>query len=207
MDPEDEEALRLNALHRFRKHSSRLLLEEYSHCEVPAGCGGVVLRWIDPTEALPVLVELFAVGEHELFVDGVQLEAGRLELAPGAHLLALALDNPGPEDAPLLLSVVRALATDELSGPETVVLLCSEASSAWRWTSAPPPPRWAEPELDASSWQRPRRWTGRLEDLADASAWQLDRLRSRGAAPLAIPPGRAWLRVSFNLPTPSEHAR
>ena len=40
-DELDSEALRLNTLNRFRKHSPRLLLEEYSHCEVPAGCGGV----------------------------------------------------------------------------------------------------------------------------------------------------------------------
>ena len=46
----------LNSLERFRKRSPRLLLEQYDSCEVPAGCGGVVLRWRDPHAARPVVV-------------------------------------------------------------------------------------------------------------------------------------------------------
>lgn len=37
--------LKLNSISRFSKQSPRLVLEEHGHCEVPAGCGGVVLRW------------------------------------------------------------------------------------------------------------------------------------------------------------------
>ena len=33
--------LRLNSLDQFRKQSSRLVLEEHSHCEVPAGYLGM----------------------------------------------------------------------------------------------------------------------------------------------------------------------
>jgi hypothetical protein len=36
--------LRLNSLSRYTKRSPEYVLEEHSHCEVPAGCGGVVLR-------------------------------------------------------------------------------------------------------------------------------------------------------------------
>ncbi len=32
--------LNLNSLSRFSKKSSTMILEVYSHCEVPAGCGG-----------------------------------------------------------------------------------------------------------------------------------------------------------------------
>ena len=42
---------RLNSVDRFRKKSERLVLEEHGHCEVPAGCGGVVLRWRTEPEA------------------------------------------------------------------------------------------------------------------------------------------------------------
>ena len=48
MGNDDKPDLRLNELERFRKTSSRLALEAHSHCEVPAGCGGVVLRWTRP---------------------------------------------------------------------------------------------------------------------------------------------------------------
>ena len=37
--------LRINTLSRYRGRPPRLVLEEHNHCEVPAGCGGVVLRW------------------------------------------------------------------------------------------------------------------------------------------------------------------
>jgi hypothetical protein len=33
--------LKLNDLDRYHKRSASLILQEYSHCEVPAGCGGV----------------------------------------------------------------------------------------------------------------------------------------------------------------------
>ena len=60
-DAADAEALRINKLHRFAKHSPRLVLHEYSHCEVPAGCGGVVLRWLDPATGRPCVIELGSV--------------------------------------------------------------------------------------------------------------------------------------------------
>jgi hypothetical protein len=41
---------RLNSLDRFRKQPGRLVLEEHSHCQVPAGCGGGVLRRRNPQE-------------------------------------------------------------------------------------------------------------------------------------------------------------
>jgi hypothetical protein len=43
----------LNSLDRFRKHPGQLVLEEHGHCEVPAGCGGVVLRWRNPNPSPP----------------------------------------------------------------------------------------------------------------------------------------------------------
>jgi hypothetical protein len=55
--------LKLNGLSRYTKQSPRLVLEEYSHCEVPAGYGGVVLRWRNPDQPLPMLVSSFACSE------------------------------------------------------------------------------------------------------------------------------------------------
>ena len=49
----DDDDLRVNTLHRFAKHSPTLILHEYSSCEVPAGCGGVVMRWIAPDQDAP----------------------------------------------------------------------------------------------------------------------------------------------------------
>lgn len=43
----------LNSIDRFRKRPQRFVLEEHGHCEIPAGCGGVVLRWRNPQAAVP----------------------------------------------------------------------------------------------------------------------------------------------------------
>ena len=103
---DDEEDLRLNTLNRFRKRSPKLLLEQYSHCEVPAGCGGVVLRWVDPASTIPAIVRVYCPGESKIFVDGNELGSSRVDLAAGAHVLALELSIPEPAGGPLLATVL-----------------------------------------------------------------------------------------------------
>src|SRR5438067_8150882 len=83
----------LNSLDRFRKKPERLVLEEHSHCEVPAGCGGVVLRWRNPHAAVPLRVHFYSPARAALFLDNAPLSSGRPELSPGEHLLALALEE------------------------------------------------------------------------------------------------------------------
>src|SRR5947199_1939086 len=83
----------LNSVERFRKQPGRLVLEEHSHCEVPAGCGGVVLRWRNPLAALPVTVHLYAPVKPVCFLDGDELQTGRIDLVPGRHVAAVLLDN------------------------------------------------------------------------------------------------------------------
>ena len=74
---------KLNSLERFRKQSPRLVLEEHSHCEVPAGCGGVVLRWRNPLAGLPLLVHFYAPGKSTLYLDGREVTQIGNDLPPG----------------------------------------------------------------------------------------------------------------------------
>lgn len=90
----DEDDLRLNTLHRFAKQSPRLVLQEYSHCEVPAGCGGVVLRWVDPREGVPIRVALVCTMKADVSLDGAPLPTGRAAVAPGRHVLGFRLSGP-----------------------------------------------------------------------------------------------------------------
>src|SRR5438445_588541 len=83
----------LNSLERFRKQPGRLVLEEHSHCEVPAGCGGVVLRWRNPRATLPLLLHLYAPGEFTLSLDGDTPRTGRVDVAPGRHVVGLVLPD------------------------------------------------------------------------------------------------------------------
>ena len=84
---------RLNSVERFRKQPGRLVLEEHSHCEVPAGCGGVVLRWRNPNSPLPVTVSLYTPVRAACFIDGNPLQTGKAYLTPGPHALAVAVEG------------------------------------------------------------------------------------------------------------------
>src|ERR1700759_5326771 len=85
--------LRLNTLGRFGKESSHLVLEEHGHCEVPAGCGGVVLRWRDPREAEPIhlWVVVLDAAASTVKLDGKALATSRPLLAPGRHSVTVSL--------------------------------------------------------------------------------------------------------------------
>src|SRR5712691_2450458 len=83
----------LNSLERFRKQPGRLVLEEHGHCEVPAGCGGVVLRWRNPFAALPVTIHLYTPVKAACFLDGAELPSGRPDLTPGPHVATIHLEN------------------------------------------------------------------------------------------------------------------
>lgn len=192
---DDDEALRLNTLNRFRKHSPRLLLEEYSHCEVPAGCGGVVLRWVDPGTAIPTLVRVYSPGESSIFIDGRELEDSRIDLEPGRHVLTLAVSGGGP----LLLTMLRGLGRDRDWGEHAQILLHSEPSRAWRICETEPSPDWSSLDFDAQAWASPGDGSAQLEPLREANRWAIERHTELGATALALPPGRCWLRVSFEI--------
>src|SRR5213075_3290995 len=83
--------LKLNPL-RYTKQSSSLVLEQHSHCEVPAGCGGVVLRWRDPTN-IPLEVDLYLEGKASFAIDGVPTKSSRPLVAIGAHVLSFAVEK------------------------------------------------------------------------------------------------------------------
>src|SRR5215472_14932081 len=85
--------LRLNSIDRYVKSSPRFVLEEHSGCEVPAGCGGVVLRWRDSKTEVPVRIHVATMNatEVDVRVDGRRLSSSRPLLAPGPHELTIDL--------------------------------------------------------------------------------------------------------------------
>ena len=91
--------LKLNSLGRYGKNNSRLLLEEHSHCEVPAGCGGVVLRWRNPNSGLLFMLHFFSAGKATLLLDGKTVPSARPLIPFGEHVLSLAVTDIVPGSA------------------------------------------------------------------------------------------------------------
>ncbi len=103
----DERELKLNSIDRYVKDSPNFVLEEYTHCEVPAGCGGVVLRWRDPMAPVPVKLQLWlSVDSHGTYVDGSAPSSSRPSIRPGSHVLMIAATLESRQPVQLLFRAV-----------------------------------------------------------------------------------------------------
>ncbi|MEO1267716.1 MAG: hypothetical protein AAFX99_06435 [Myxococcota bacterium] len=206
--PLDADELSVNALSRFTKTSSTLILEEHNHCEVPAGCGGVVLRWVNPNSPVVLGCRVFgAVHCRVIMVGGEEYRTSRLMLTAGSHVVVLVLNRSSvvlqgrPERA-----VMAAVSTDFGSigrtgagSPDITVVSSSDGS--WQLAVATPTPEaMTALQPDPAMWtrattaerpERPDRFPGYYDDLVD-----------RGAEALALPPGTEtlWLRTVIHVP-------
>jgi hypothetical protein len=199
--------LQLNSVARYTKRSPTLVLEEHSHCEVPAGCGGVVLRWIDPHQAIPVTFWVYAPFEYELFLDGQALASAEAMVGHGRHVIALRFGAADPKTA------LFALAADYKqnppgSGPQRTggalveLSILSAGDRSWKGTARPPEgDDWTQPGFDDAAWEplveRPMRKLERQE----SGAWHQQKVAETGARPIGLPGARGpvWVRRAFEL--------
>ncbi len=193
--------LHLNTLHRFSKHSEKLVLEVHGHCEIPAGCGGVVLRWRNPDAGLPVAISLATSGRVSVFLDGVQLKTGRSELSFADHVLAVHVREIAAAAPALFALATTPDSPNSAFRDEALPELSSAADGSWLATAhAPPPKSWHQRDFDSSRWSRLR--AGAIpEDLPDGTRRRYERMRDRGAEVLALPQGAAevWIRKTFTI--------
>jgi hypothetical protein len=183
--------LELNSIDRYVKRSPQFVLEEHSHCEVPAGCGGVVLRWSNPTVSVPVLIEHWFGGDRPsrtIRIDGVRPSTSRPHVPPGRHVFMAEVHAAHGEP---LLFLMRATGG---GGPQPVLV---SQPGIWRWTHTPPPgDAWDQVGYDDSGWQ--------LMTAAPASAepsgYPAERLLGADAVMLAAPGAdRVWIRATFDV--------
>jgi hypothetical protein len=203
---------RLNSVDRFRKQPGRLVLEEHSHCEVPAGCGGVVLRWRNPQAALPLTIHLYAPVKAECFLDGTPLEAGRVDLVPGRHVAGILLKDVNQSAGLLMFAAVHGPKDYQRTLPseltELPVKLLTACDGTWKFTLDPPASEaWKALDFDDGGWPvlafAP---TPRLAHQ-DFGAWQASRCTAAGALCLGLPSpvetnGAVWVRKVFEVPAP-----
>lgn len=152
-----ERKLRLNGVPGSQKESSSLVLEVHSSCEVPAGCGGVVLRWRNPAVAMPVLITVLGPQPKQtILLDGVAPVSARPLITCGEHVLAIIVDAVPSEAGMLMASLTcdagRQEGTDD-AVPTQEKMVLSKADGTWRYQlSAPPDDAWLQPGYDDSAW-------------------------------------------------------
>lgn len=146
MPTDDEADLHINTLHRFAKLPTKLVLHEYSHCEVPAGCGGVILRWLDPRDGEPCTVTLGGGALGRVWLDGKELPSSQALLAPGNHVVALELsrrDKAGP-----LQPWTFGITFDAAEDTDVV----SRGAPTWVATSEATTDEWWDPAYEDDDW-------------------------------------------------------
>lgn len=190
--------LKLNDLDRYRKRSASLILQEYSHCEVPAGCGGVVLRWVDLDEAVPLTVYAAAVGGVTLSLDGVATRAALVTVPLGDHVVGMHVR--GGQAEVTTVQVAGVFRPNPL-GHETAahqVLLCSLGDSPWRATTREPAAGWDAPGFDDHAW---RELSALAPSSSDALRWSRREAERYGAVALGLPSHRGplWVRAPLSL--------
>ena len=190
-----DDELRLNTVERFSKQSTRLVLEEHGHCEVPAGCGGVVLQWRDPQAGLPVIVGLLgSVGRGQVFLDGEALQHQRVVLSYGVHQLAMRLD----EVAAPHWFIVRV---EQDSSPRGVLLdLSSAADGTWRATTEDPGDGWQAADFDDGGWMALAEASALSEEQLGQDVYPYRTATRQGCTALALPPAATvWARTRIDV--------
>jgi hypothetical protein len=191
----------VNSVDRYVKSSPRFVLEEHSHCEVPAGCGGVVLRWRDRFTSIPVEFVGAVLGADDwgLRIDNLEPTSTRPLLPPGRHVVMLQARGVNDGGFAFLL---WATSPDVGDDP---LLWTPGPRGAWRATgSEPDPAAWTDPDFDVSRWAECR-----PGDIADTEQvpYSVRRTRSLGAEPLTVDYSivdnvvpRVWVRAVFDVP-------
>lgn len=205
---DDDEALRLNKLHRFAKYSPKLVLHEYSHCEVPAGCGGVVLRWLDPSTGRPCIVELGVAGlRGSVWLQGEPVPSAICNVKDGACVLAVELTR-GETREPAELGAQPFTVHVRPDGQWRVELIGADARFALTYDA--PPDGWQAPGFDDLAW--PAAPACPAEVIAGLEKYTQRRFATavaEGERVLVVEAGRerAWLRVTFVARVPERGAR
>jgi hypothetical protein len=203
---------RLNSVERFRKQPGRLVLEEHSHCEVPAGCGGVVLRWRNPTSPIPVTVTLYTPVKAACSIDGAPLQTALVYLPPGPHVLAVAVENADLSAGLLMFAATHDPKHYQRGAPGEVVerplKVLSEADGSWKFTlRRPAGDDWLTPSFDDRDWDALTRTPAPTLKHPDFGSYACSRCRDQGATCLRLPfPAKAeeqpawWQRLLGGRP-------
>lgn len=193
--------LRVNSIDRFAKPSDRLVLEEYSHCEVPAGCGGVVLRWRNPDEGRPVAF-ITAMGARlgEFAIDGRPVAGNRTSLREGPHVLAVELQDIA--DNPAAIGLYTILDAPDDRGEDRHLAEPRTGTGEWRFVTTNPGDGWTAADFVDDHWSVLATTDLDTEAIPqEAGRWRFSNIQDRGRAEfLELPVTESvWVRHRFTM--------
>jgi hypothetical protein len=202
-----EQNTNLNSLSRYSKRSNRLILEAHDHCEVPAGCGGMVLHWRNPKQGLPLTFRLYAGGPYQFFLNGQPLVSARPVVGFGEHVIGMVVQEFDPGGVVLLFAALFEEKADgknyeERAAAEAIQFL-SGPDGSWKYCVAEPRDvAWQQAGYDDSGWMAmpPREWRPK-STTGGSSDYHAERLLSMGARGLGVAgqPARVWIRRKFSV--------
>jgi hypothetical protein len=200
--------LNLNSLSRYSKKSSRYVLEAQSHCEVPAGCGGVVLRWRDPKKGIPLEFRIYAGGAYKLFLDARPLSSARPIVPFGEHVINVVISEFDPSRVVLLFAAKyeekgAGIGYAERAAASTLHFL-SAPDGSWKYSSVEPQgSSWQLAGFDDSGWTAlpAREWAPDPEQKATVQSYRAEELLRMGAQGLGVAgsPTKVWIRRTFSV--------
>lgn len=181
--------LKLNSIDRYLKSSPNIHLEEYSSCEVPAGCGGVVLRWVNQDSSVALdLIQRFST-RASVWINGKPISNRRQYVTKGNSVLAYEFSEV---DAGTGLLHVAG------KDREQNLAFISEDDSSWRYTLEKPSSNaWKTADFDDSSWKPLVNRDFKCNEVND---YNYNILKETGAKQLGIQEnssGPIWIRKSF----------
>lgn len=196
--------LQLNSLDRFSKNSDRLILEEHSSCEVPAGCGGVVMRWRNPNDGLPVVFYGNYAAKSEVLVDGQLVPSSRTIIPVGEHSLAIKLTEIG---SPRLFIWWTEL---DIPREDNIYVLSATTTpdSGWKMSQDVHEDdlrSWALPGFDDETWSTMSTSGVDIETLGDDVKWRYQIREGYPYTRFDLPPsgGTVWIRKRFVVEEPA----
>ncbi|MFX0064814.1 MAG: hypothetical protein ACFFC7_21780 [Candidatus Hermodarchaeota archaeon] len=188
--------LKLNSISRFSKKSPRLVLEQYSHCEVPAGCGGVVIRWKDPQDlSTKVFIRIYNIN-GDLILNGNQHRSGLALVVYGEQqVLAFHISNFQPGYGSLMFAAIYQKNREESQK------ILSLPDGTWKYSlNKPLDDSWMHAGFDDTSWFS---MVLRPFPQPDTQSYSYQILQELGAQELGIKNSdisrEIWVRKEFNL--------
>lgn len=201
--------LRLNSISRYSKGSPRFVLEEHGHCEVPAGCGGVVLRWTNPFRAIPLEFWLHVNGEVRFALDGKSPSSGRPLVDHGEHVLSFCISGFDSKKGILMFAATSEseyVATKDASKrKKNPIPILSDPDGSWKYTLVEPSDDlWMEAGFDDTGWRHLLLKPLPKPNKEATESYRYRKLVELGAKGLGITSkvpksDRIWIRKVFRL--------